>query len=104
MEQLYVIELCCLFVHNTAFVLITTIIAAMLSLMYLLVLEVLNVYSSSHDTFAAHCLETGLFLRVYISMAKCGMSINGESLLPQSINSSWRCEYYLGPRVWLRRS
>lgn len=40
MEQLYVIELCCLFVYNTAFVLITTIIAAMLSLMYLLVLEV----------------------------------------------------------------
>lgn len=36
MEQLYVIELCCLFVHNTAFVLITTIIASSLSFIYVL--------------------------------------------------------------------
>lgn len=63
MLQLYVIELFCLFVHNTAFVLITTIIAVMLSLIYHLVPEVRGrIYSSSHDTFATHCLETGRML------------------------------------------
>lgn len=43
----------------------------------------MSVYSSSHDTFAAHCPATDLFLRVYINGQACQIFANAKCLLPR---------------------